>query len=218
MNTPGSPNSVTPRTRNSMASRVLPQPALPQTSVGRPRGNPPPVISSSPWMPVAAFGSERVFGLWFSVALLINSSAESSSQVMAAGIRLAMDPATVEDAAGRALVPSGLKWAPAWRRRHYPQLCESRMSLWGVEFVPGRREGCNTQDFSRISRRERDSSLSLSACLDPTFPAGCRVPICESNHQPAAIYRRGRRRFPILCFPPEEHHVHHHRPIGSLRD
>ena len=41
MNTPGSPNSVAPRTRNSMASSVLPQPAPPQTSVGRPAGRPP---------------------------------------------------------------------------------------------------------------------------------------------------------------------------------
>ena len=39
-----------------MASSVLPQPAGPQTSVGRPRGRPPPVTSSSPLMPVGAFG------------------------------------------------------------------------------------------------------------------------------------------------------------------
>lgn len=57
MNTPGSPNCVAPRTRNSMARRVLPAPALPQTSVGRPAGNPPPVISSRPWMPVGDLGS-----------------------------------------------------------------------------------------------------------------------------------------------------------------
>ena len=50
--TPGSSNSVAPRTRNSIPSSVLPQPALPQTRVGRPRGRPPSVISSSPWMPV----------------------------------------------------------------------------------------------------------------------------------------------------------------------
>ena len=37
MNTPGSPYSIAPRTRNSIANSVLPQPALPQTSVGRPR-------------------------------------------------------------------------------------------------------------------------------------------------------------------------------------
>jgi len=35
----------------------LPQPALPQISVSRPLGNPPPVISSSPWIPVGAFGN-----------------------------------------------------------------------------------------------------------------------------------------------------------------
>jgi hypothetical protein len=39
----------------------LPQPAPPQTSVGLPRGNPPPVISSSPWMPVGHLG-KSVFG------------------------------------------------------------------------------------------------------------------------------------------------------------
>src|ERR1700733_7478777 len=60
MKTPGSPYSVAPRTRNSIASSVLPQPAPPQTSVGRPAGNPPPVISSSPRMPVGAF--RRRFG------------------------------------------------------------------------------------------------------------------------------------------------------------
>jgi len=48
MKTPGSPYWVAPRTRNSMARRVLPAPALPHTRVGRPRGSPPPVISSSP--------------------------------------------------------------------------------------------------------------------------------------------------------------------------
>lgn len=55
--TPGSSNWVIPRTRNSIASRVLPHPAGPQRSVGRPRGRPPPVTSSSPLIPVGAFGS-----------------------------------------------------------------------------------------------------------------------------------------------------------------
>lgn len=40
-----------------MASSVLPQPAPPQTSVGRPAGKPPSVISSSPVMPVRALGN-----------------------------------------------------------------------------------------------------------------------------------------------------------------
>src|SRR5689334_4078579 len=61
MKTPGSSNSVAPRTRNSMPKRVLPQPALPQISVGRPRGRPPPVISSKPVIPVGAFSSEAPF-------------------------------------------------------------------------------------------------------------------------------------------------------------
>jgi hypothetical protein len=36
----------------------MPQPAPPHTSVGRPRGNPPPVISSRPWMPVGHLGKQ----------------------------------------------------------------------------------------------------------------------------------------------------------------
>ena len=39
-----------------MPSSVLPQPAPPQTRVGRPRGRPPSVISSSPWIPVGHLG------------------------------------------------------------------------------------------------------------------------------------------------------------------
>ena len=35
-----------------MPSMVFPHPALPHTSVGRPVGSPPPVISSRPVMPV----------------------------------------------------------------------------------------------------------------------------------------------------------------------
>jgi len=57
MNTPGSSKSSAPRSRNSMPKSVLPQPALPQMSVGRPRGRPPRVISSSPEIPVGAFAS-----------------------------------------------------------------------------------------------------------------------------------------------------------------
>src|ERR1700722_5265079 len=54
MKTPGSSYSVAPRTRNSIANKVLPQPAPPQTRVGRSAGNPPPVISSSPRIPLRA--------------------------------------------------------------------------------------------------------------------------------------------------------------------
>lgn len=57
-NTPGSPNSTIPRTRNSVASKVFPHPAGPQTRVGRPRGRPPPVTSSRPLIPVGALGSD----------------------------------------------------------------------------------------------------------------------------------------------------------------
>src|SRR6185369_7510591 len=55
MNTPGWLKMVAPRTRNSMAKRVFPAPALPQMSVGRPEGKPPRVISSKPGMPVRSF-------------------------------------------------------------------------------------------------------------------------------------------------------------------
>jgi hypothetical protein len=41
-----------------MENKVLPQPALPQISVGRPWGNPPLVISSKPAIPVRDFGKE----------------------------------------------------------------------------------------------------------------------------------------------------------------
>jgi hypothetical protein len=49
-----------------MDKRVLPQPALPQTNVGRPFGKPPKVISSSPWIPVGVLGSDiaRYFPLF----------------------------------------------------------------------------------------------------------------------------------------------------------
>src|SRR2546430_15863665 len=62
MKTPGSSYSSAPRTRNSRESSVLPQPAPPHTSGGRPRGSPPLVISSSPGMPVGALASGRLGG------------------------------------------------------------------------------------------------------------------------------------------------------------
>ncbi len=52
ISTPGSSNSAIPRYKNSMASIDLPVPAPPHTSVARPVGRPPPVIVSSPLMPV----------------------------------------------------------------------------------------------------------------------------------------------------------------------
>ena len=57
MNMPGSPYRVAPLTRNVIANSVLPHPAAPHTSDGRPAGKPPSVISSKPAMPVGAFGS-----------------------------------------------------------------------------------------------------------------------------------------------------------------
>ena len=55
MITPGSPYWVAPRTMNSIAINVLPQPAPPQIKVGLPAGRPPRVITSRPWMPVGHF-------------------------------------------------------------------------------------------------------------------------------------------------------------------
>ena len=57
--TPGSPYCRAPATRNSSPSSDLPAPALPATSVTLPLGSPPPVISSSPRIPVGAFSSSR---------------------------------------------------------------------------------------------------------------------------------------------------------------
>src|SRR6266542_1586384 len=57
--TPGSPCWTAPLTRNSMAKRVLPQPAPPQTSAVRPRGRPPPVIWSKPSMPEEVLARAR---------------------------------------------------------------------------------------------------------------------------------------------------------------
>ena len=65
----------------------MPQPALPQTRVGRPRGSPPPVISSSPSMPVAALGSERLFELWLIAALLMTSSERRAGPCARGGFR-----------------------------------------------------------------------------------------------------------------------------------
>ena len=56
---PGSPNCCTPRTRNSIPNSVLPEPAPPVTSVVRPFGRPPKVISSNPAIPVGDFASAR---------------------------------------------------------------------------------------------------------------------------------------------------------------
>jgi hypothetical protein len=49
----------------------LPHPAVPQTSVGLPRGKPPPVISSNPWMPVAALGRVGLAAFFFLAVLVM---------------------------------------------------------------------------------------------------------------------------------------------------
>src|SRR5215471_13303830 len=83
MNTPGSSYWVAPRTRNSIDSKVLPHPGPPQTRVGLPRGKPPPVISSSPWMPVGAFAktsgeTRRWLSGFFMAAFLARRKAGAS--------------------------------------------------------------------------------------------------------------------------------------------
>src|SRR5829696_1115686 len=57
INTPGTPNSIAPLIINSIESKVLPQPAAPQTREGLPFGSPPPVISSKPAIPVGVLGN-----------------------------------------------------------------------------------------------------------------------------------------------------------------
>src|SRR6266404_2056291 len=65
ISTPGSLYSVAPRTRNSTANIVLPQPGPPHTIVGRPFGTPPLVTSSKPAIPVRAFSSRSALaGAW----------------------------------------------------------------------------------------------------------------------------------------------------------
>src|SRR5579864_3517592 len=66
MSTPGSSKHSAPLIRKLVANSVLPEPAPPQTRVGRPRGNPPLVISSSPGIPVGDFATVR------SAALVLN--------------------------------------------------------------------------------------------------------------------------------------------------
>jgi hypothetical protein len=52
-----------------MAASVLPHPGEPQIKVVRPRGSPPPVIASSPEIPVAHLGSPRL--AFFLVGLFV---------------------------------------------------------------------------------------------------------------------------------------------------
>ena len=74
MKTPGSLNWEAPLTRNSIANKVLPQPVLPQTSVGRPFGSPPLVIVSKPSIPVSTFASCLLFlGTNFCTAVAVAS-------------------------------------------------------------------------------------------------------------------------------------------------
>ncbi len=83
MNTPGSPYCVAPRTRNSSPNIVFPAPAPPLTSVGRPLGRPPPVISSRPWMPVRVFRSlavERGRGVFRRVTCMVLTGQAGASR------------------------------------------------------------------------------------------------------------------------------------------
>ena len=53
-----------------MPKRVFPHPALPHTSVGRPRGSPPRVISSNPSIPVGDLAKEAGFEIGVALFLL----------------------------------------------------------------------------------------------------------------------------------------------------
>ena len=57
MNTPGSLYWVVPPNQKLGSEKCLSGTRAPLINVGRPRGSPPHVISSKPWIPVAAFGS-----------------------------------------------------------------------------------------------------------------------------------------------------------------
>ena len=94
-NTPLSPRSA-PWTRNSRPNSVLPHPGPPHTSVGRPSGSPPPVISSKPSMPVGTLargdavevvrvGVDRrlrrgIYGMLTSVSEVSKSSHSAATQ------------------------------------------------------------------------------------------------------------------------------------------
>src|SRR5690349_10752601 len=56
---PGSSYFTMPLRMTLVPSSVLPEPALPQMSVGRPAGRPPPVTSSSPGTPVSTLAIPR---------------------------------------------------------------------------------------------------------------------------------------------------------------
>src|SRR5579859_10370 len=76
-----------------MASKVLPQPALPYTSVVRPFGRPPPVTSSNPSIPVGVFGSglRDSFNLAWSIAAAETDSLRSGCQHILTKRRAAFD-------------------------------------------------------------------------------------------------------------------------------
>lgn len=70
--------------RNSVAKSDLPHPAAPQTSVGRPWGKPPPVISSNPPIPVGTFFStlddRAAFPFPCDIGLTLPNFAESQAK------------------------------------------------------------------------------------------------------------------------------------------
>src|SRR5438309_410520 len=69
---PGSSNRRAPFTNVWRANTVLPDPAGPASNVVRPRGNPPPVISSTPSIPVCAFDRRGSRSFWFLRAMPIS--------------------------------------------------------------------------------------------------------------------------------------------------
>src|SRR3989449_6971975 len=69
---PGSSNRWAPFTNVWRANTVLPDPASPASNVVRPRGNPPPVISSTPSIPVCALARRGSRSFWFLRAMSIS--------------------------------------------------------------------------------------------------------------------------------------------------
>src|ERR1017187_2057580 len=64
---------------------VLPEPGPPTSSVVRPSGKPPPVISSKPVMPVGAFFSPLTRGDWTGLILFPAGSTINSTTARAGG-------------------------------------------------------------------------------------------------------------------------------------
>lgn len=77
-----------------MDMRVLPEPAAPQTSVGRPWGKPPPVITSKPEIPVGVFCREVMAEDFFFDFGGINGNTKNEEMVL--NVRLLMEDGKIK--------------------------------------------------------------------------------------------------------------------------